>query len=163
MIRGEIPSAHLIFRLVTADGVEAVSLTTQGVRNREGKTIKVIGIRTRTIDCRKGRNPKTVVGRWTRDYPGDGFWIDEPLKQFLGIGSDVSDLLEEVKGRIHPDDLPTIVSALPTAIERGEWVLQHHGRFLLPDGSFRWVRASGHIEDLGDGNYRVHGFLTVFE
>lgn len=163
VIQGEVPSAHIIFRMVTANGVEAVSLTAQGVRNREGKTVKVIGIRTRTVDCRKGHNPKTLVGRWTRDFPGDEFWIDDTLRLFLGIRPDVENLVAEVQRRIHPDDLPTIMAALPTAIENGEWLLQHHGRFLLPDGSYRWVRASGHIEDLGEGRYRVHGFLTVFE
>lgn len=59
--------------------------------------------------------------------------------------------------RVHPDDLPALVSAMAAAEASGSsWHLEY--RILFPDGSAHWVETRAQVQRLPDGGTLTHGF-----
>ncbi len=100
-------------------------------------------------------NSLDVVYR--RNLKTDRYDYMSPVaKQVLGYTSEEMNRMdfEEIEKHIHPDDLPTIKTALARSIETGQGKLEY--RFLHKDGQYRWL--ADHIsvakDEKGDPHYR---------
>jgi len=86
----------------------------------------------------------TGLGIWTHEpRAGVGSW-DEATRRIFGVGMEepapgVAALMQE---RIHPEDRARVAQALTQATEGGRYGPIEH-RIVLPNGTVRWVAASG--------------------
>jgi len=152
----------VIFRVVTEAGVQPVSVTVRGVRNRSGDLVKVVGYWTRTRDCTQTAGRSIRIGSWTRLYPDNEFWLDNEMRSIFQIEAGETDLLGAISRRIHPEDADRVWQAVPDAIAKGEEWLRHDGRIVLNDGSILWAKAKAHIIPLSNGRYKVIGTIAAF-
>jgi signal transduction histidine kinase len=82
------------------------------------------------------------LGLWSRDLTGGHVWLSGPMRSLLGFAPDVPVGYEDILPRIHPDDRSRMLAELNRTHADG---LPFEGelRFLLPDGTQRWVLSKG--------------------
>jgi DNA-binding CsgD family transcriptional regulator len=162
---GEKDIVHLVFRIVTPFGVEVANSTVRAIRDASGRVTKVYGFRTKTLDCRPGRNPSVLVGHWEEeDYESEFFTVDEAMARILGAPS---------AGRIsrssmmtwkrHPEDEEAARRACEEAVAARKEHLVTDVRLVLGDGKVVWGRAKRRFEYQSDGRVRIFGTFSVFE
>jgi PAS domain S-box-containing protein len=86
---------------------------------------------------------------------GEIFWSEETFR-IAGIDPEAKPTLELIKERVHPEDRARVIMAMDSAAMFGADLDFEH-RFLLPDGSIKFVHVlgepvrvdSGHIEYIG--------------
>src|ERR1700682_903499 len=90
-------------------------------------------------------------------YSGEIYWSDETYRM-VGIDRSTKPTFELVYERVHPDDRALVQQTLDCAFRDGTDVDFEH-RFLMPDGSVKYVRVlaqavrdqSGNLEYIGAG------------
>jgi signal transduction histidine kinase/CHASE3 domain sensor protein/CheY-like chemotaxis protein len=84
------------------------------------------------------------LGAWSVDLPGGRFWADDASKSMHGFEpGQTIDTVEEACINIHPEDRPGAAHFLEAVQNRTE--LECEYRVVMPDGSERWIAASGQI------------------
>jgi diguanylate cyclase (GGDEF)-like protein/PAS domain S-box-containing protein len=85
------------------------------------------------------------LGSWELDIPTNAMTWSRQLYRLLGIGAGERPTVEAMLARVHPDDRDPVLGAVQAAVaESRPYTIEH--RFLLPDGTLRWVRAMGRAE-----------------
>ena len=75
---------------------------------------------------------------------------DSQARRLLGYAPDEELTIDQWLARIHPDERDSVAAAMRSSHQTGER-LEIEYRVLLPDGSERFVRATGAFVDQGDG------------
>ena len=85
------------------------------------------------------------LGAWSVDLPSGRFWADDASKAMHGFEpSRTIGAIEEAGVNIHPEDRPGAAARFQEAVQnRAE--LECEYRVVMPDGSERWIAASGQI------------------
>ena len=91
------------------------------------------------------------LGLWARDLECNDLWTNSRLRSLFGFGRDDVLRLEDMVGRIHPDDRARIIVQIERAQRTGE-PFEDEFRVLIPDGSERWVATKGRTVDETGGN-----------
>jgi PAS domain S-box-containing protein len=82
------------------------------------------------------------LGLWHWDSGSNRVWASEICRRILGLGSRVELAPETILRLVHREDLTTAVASPAQQASDGELDESEH-HFLRPDGSERWVRATG--------------------
>jgi PAS domain S-box-containing protein len=82
------------------------------------------------------------LGLWANSLGRNDLWINSRLRSLFGFGPNDVLRLEDVTGRIHPEDRARVVVEVERAQRTGE-PFEDEFRVLLPDGSERWVATRG--------------------
>ena len=110
-------------------------------------------------------------GVWERDLVTGEVWYSPRYKSLLGFTDDeLPNIIEAVRSRLHPDDLPAVQRAFAHAAQTlgtGE----SQSRVRVKDGSYRWFRgrftvwpdAQGKAEVLVGALYDVHDQIVATE
>lgn len=99
------------------------------------------------------------LGMWTWDVESSESWLTEAGSAMLGLGTGEQFNRETLLDRVHPDDHEKILRAREDAIHRtGRFECEY--RLPQPDGSMRWISATGRVEYNVTGKAsRMHGVL----
>lgn len=162
LIKGELESAHMVYRLVCNSGVILVNLVARRVASPSGKTARIYGYHTTSLDCRPDTDATVRIGSWVREIPSNEVTADDELREIFEIGLDEPDVMEAVYSRIHPEDRAEVMAAVPRAVRAGQEWVQHHARVVLPSGKTFWARANVYLMDLGGGRFRAVGTVAAF-
>ncbi len=110
-------------------------------------------------------------GVWERDLRTDEVWYSPRYKSLLGFTDDeLPNMIEAVRSRLHPEDLPTVRRAFAHAAQTlGTGEAQ--SRVKTKDGSYRWFRgrftvwpdANGKAAILVGALYDVHDQIVATE
>jgi PAS domain S-box-containing protein len=86
------------------------------------------------------------LGLWARDMEHDDLWTNPRLRSLFGFGPNDVLCLQDLIGRIHPDDRDRVIVEVERAQRTG---VSFEGEFrvLLPEGGERWVAARGRAVD----------------
>jgi PAS domain S-box-containing protein len=98
------------------------------------------------------------AGCWTWDpRTGESVW-DEAFRARFEFTSDETPSIETFFSRVHPDDQPRLQAQMQEILQRlDRW--ENTYRFVLPDGSVRWMQSLGHADrDLNGDVTRLAGF-----
>jgi PAS domain S-box-containing protein len=102
------------------------------------------------------------VGVWDWDTITGKMYLDPMLKEMLGYRDDeIPNHLDDWSRRVHPDDLPAVMSAAQAALagQTPHYEIEH--RMLHKDGSIRWFLARGTVlRDAAGSPYRMLGTDT---
>lgn len=102
------------------------------------------------------------VGVWDWDTITGKIYLDPMLKEMLGYRDDeIPNHLDDWSRRVHPDDLPAVMTAAQAALagQTPHYEIEH--RMLHKDGSIRWFLARGTVlRDAAGSPYRMLGTDT---
>ena len=87
------------------------------------------------------------VAVWTYDVTANRFHSDAAFAALYGFTAEDGArgvTLADVLGRVHPDDLPKMQSAI-LRMREGGTSGENEYRLLLPDGKVRWLMARNHV------------------
>ncbi len=110
-------------------------------------------------------------GVWERDLRTGEVWYSPRYKSLLGFDEQaLPNLIDAVRDRIHPDDLPRVRDAYALA-EASLGTGEAQGRIRVRDGSYRWFRgrfrvwpdAQGRPATLVGALYDVHDQVLATE
>ena len=85
------------------------------------------------------------IGLWEWDLVRNDIWANEVSRARLGADATDRIDLELMLERVHPDDREKTRQTISQAIEIGRHLNLEY-RFLLPDGTERWIALSGQVE-----------------
>jgi len=89
------------------------------------------------------------LGMWVWDVAEDEIWMSDKGRALFGVAPDARLTDAALVSRVHPEDRAVRSAAIRRALAtRGEYAVQY--RVLLPDGTFRWIGASGRCMDARD-------------
>jgi PAS domain S-box-containing protein len=91
-----------------------------------------------------------LLGMWVWDIPNNHIWATDRCKALYGYPSHGDMSYEALLVRVHPDDRDATEEAIARALA-GEGRFEKEHRVLLPDGTTRWIDASGRAERNADG------------
>ena len=103
------------------------------------------------------------LGLWARDLERDDLWTNSRLRSLFGFGPNDVLRLEDVIGRIHPDDRARVVVEVESAQRTG---ISFAGEFrvFIPDGGERWLAARGRtVDESGRDGMRKRRMGVVFD
>lgn len=87
------------------------------------------------------------IGIWELNLDTMVMTWDDRMKELYGIPADVdAKTYEHWRDALHPDDRERAEAEFETAIAAGSAYRSEY-RVVLPDGSVRWVRAAGNVQD----------------
>ena len=90
------------------------------------------------------------LGVWELDTTTYDLWISDNGRKLFGFEPDGPISYVAFQNRVHPEDRTRRASTIKRAIEtQGGYELEY--RFLLPDGSVRWIGGRGHCVSDKDG------------
>jgi PAS domain S-box-containing protein len=110
-------------------------------------------------------------GIWERDLRTGEVWYSPRYKALLGFrDEELENLIDAVRGRIHPDDLDRVRDAYAIA-ESSVGVGEAQARIQVKDGSYRWFRGRFRVWPDADGQparlvgalYDVHDQVIATE
>lgn len=162
VIEGRIESAHLVFRLAIEGGVELVHLTVSAIRAHDGSVKTVYGYRTRSLDCRPGRDPGVQIGHWERNFPDKEVWIDDDLAEMAGLDRAGVVPIEDLLALLDDEDREELSTRITAAIESKEELVQNEARYFKPDGSVIWTRTTRRFYYQDDGRVKIVGTVIRF-
>ena len=87
------------------------------------------------------------MGLWTWDLRTGEQWFTDTGGALLGLGEDARLDYAAFLERVHPDDRDVLLDAVDGAVQRGAGRFECEYRVVLPDGSVRWIAATGRIGD----------------
>jgi PAS domain S-box-containing protein len=100
----------------------------------------------------------TGTGVWERDLESGEMHWDETTGRLLGLETAGTGTEATLLDHVHPDDRSRIAAARAAAVD-GDGRFETDFRTTRPDGTERWVRAQGRIQD-GAGPERMVGIVT---
>lgn len=89
------------------------------------------------------------MGLYLRDFSQQHIWASDRWRQMHGFSPDEPLTPDITQARIHPDDLEDYLAAREVAIAQGENGSEY--RYVLPDGSVRWIAAHARIKTDASG------------
>jgi len=103
------------------------------------------------------------LGLWARDLERDDLWTNSRLRSLFGFGPNDVLRLEDIIGRIHPDDRARVVVEVERAQRTGVFFAGDF-RVLIPDGGERWVAARGRtVDESGRDGARKRRMGVMFD
>jgi formate hydrogenlyase transcriptional activator len=103
------------------------------------------------------------LGLWARDSERNDFWTNQRLRSLFGFGPNDTLRLEDMIGRIHPDDRSRVIVEVERAQRTG---VSFEGEFrvVLADGAERWVAAKGRaVAERGRDGIRKRRMGVMFD
>ena len=99
------------------------------------------------------------LGLWSRDLKTDDVWVNKPMRSLFGFSAEEPLRLEDLLGRVHPDDREGMLLHIEYA-ETAEKQFEGEFRVTLPNHKERWVLAKGRtIVQAGDSMTRRMGVV----
>jgi PAS domain S-box-containing protein len=86
-----------------------------------------------------------LLGMWVWEIPNNHIWATDKCKALYGYPPQGDMSYEALLVRVHPDDRDATEQAIARALA-GEGRFEKEHRVLLPDGTMRWIEASGRAE-----------------
>ncbi len=109
----------------------------------------------------------TGAGVWDLDIPSNRILLSSRCKAMLGFADDEIDTgMDDWQQRIHPDDLPGLMSACQQLLDGGSDTFTNEHRKRCKDGSWKWIQTHGKVaaRDAADVPVRVIGtYLDISE
>jgi PAS domain S-box-containing protein len=101
-----------------------------------------------------------ALGTWTLDLPELALTPSPGCKQIFGRSADEPFTYEDLLASIHPEDLPSMQTAVRRTVENNEpYNIEY--RILTPAGEQRWVAVQGDLHFRADGTpLAMTGFST---
>ncbi|MCS3631837.1 PAS domain S-box-containing protein [Salinibacter ruber] len=154
-------------RIITAEGNRRWVRTVGAPVEEDGDIVKVAGA-LHDITERKRRERELErqndlferaqeiadVGAWEYDVEADTVRWTENARRMMALPARPSDSLDEALRTCHPDDRPTV----RTAVEEGT-PFDLEARLIAPDGERRWVHARGEPQSEDGTVVRVRGTI----
>ncbi len=98
------------------------------------------------------------IGLWHWDVASGDVWVMKSCQKILGLPP--RETLDGFLFPVHPDDRPVVRRALETAISTGE-SFETEYRFILADGSIRWLSARGRaVPGASGGSAKLMGVIV---
>jgi PAS domain S-box-containing protein len=91
------------------------------------------------------------LGLWSRSLERGELWANVRLRSLFGFGPNDVLRVEDMIGRIHPDDQPRVIVEVERAQRTGE-PFEDEFRVINPDGSERWIATKGRTVAEAGGN-----------
>jgi two-component system, LuxR family, sensor kinase FixL len=85
------------------------------------------------------------LGLWTWDARGNRIWASTQVRSMLGLGSDESLAVEQLRALIHPEDTAHVHDVLRRAADAND-TQDIFFRIRPPGGETRWIEARGRSE-----------------
>jgi PAS domain S-box-containing protein len=164
----EIPRLFLflITSLIVASVISAQRKTAQELRRshdelhvamEEQKRIQA-ALRRSEMYLNEAQSLSNTGSFWWNVASGELIWSDQTFR-ILGVDQTTKPTLDFVVERTHPEDRPALQKAIDRASREGaDYDLEH--RFLLPDGSVRYVHVVARPEKGASGNVEFIGAVT---
>ncbi|MCS3698850.1 PAS domain S-box-containing protein [Salinibacter ruber] len=158
-------------RIITAEGNRRWVRTVGAPVEEDGDIVKVAGA-LQDITERKRRERELErqndlferaqeiadVGAWEYDVEADTVRWTENARRMMALPARPSDSLDEALRTCHPDDRPTVRTAVEDAVEEGT-PFDLEARLIAPDGERRWVHARGEPQSEDGTVVRVRGTI----
>ena len=90
------------------------------------------------------------VGLWIMEIASGCVWVTPKTRELLYLAPEVELVYETFLKAIHPEDRERVDQEVEQVIQSGE-KLQIEYRIVLPDGSTRWIAASGQLYPSSNG------------
>jgi PAS domain S-box-containing protein len=108
----------------------------------------------------------TGIGIWEWDVATNKVYWSPRMKEIFGLAPKEDITYERWKSSLHPEDKDAVlakVTALSEPASKGELHLHH--RIIMPDGSVKWIEASGRMlyAKIGKGKKPVRLLGTVLD
>ena len=88
----------------------------------------------------------TGAGVWDLNLPADQILLSKHCKEMLGFTEEeIGTSMTEWGKRIHPDDLPSLMTARQQLFDGAEQYFTHEHRKLCKDGSWKWIQVRGMV------------------
>ncbi|MGA9234589.1 MAG: sigma 54-interacting transcriptional regulator, partial [Desulfobacterales bacterium] len=84
------------------------------------------------------------VGLWIMEIASGRVWVTPKTRELLYLAPDEALVYETFLKAIHPEDRERVDQEVQQVLQSGE-KLQSEYRIVLPDGSTRWIAASGQL------------------
>ena len=84
------------------------------------------------------------VGLWIMEIASGRVWVTPKTRELLHLAPDEALVYETFLKAIHPEDRERVDQEVQQVLQSGE-KLQSEYRIVLPDGSTRWIAASGQL------------------
>jgi len=167
VIEGKAPTTHFRLRLVTPKGIVAVALILQGVRNRQGEVVKVIGYRARAHDLGAQNHVDSAlrvrVGFWAKNLrTGQFITPDEDFCRIYRVDRNSKSLDRDIRARYLPEDAESAYDFIDEAVRSGQTRGSRDFRLVFEDGTDLWVRLEFFIESDEAGPVRANGTVLAF-
>ena len=85
------------------------------------------------------------VGTWTRKVGESTILASSKWKELFGFDLQQTVTVEDLKKRIHPDDLERVVKII-NAMEQDGDDFEYEYRIILPSGDIRWMSSRGKVD-----------------
>ncbi len=158
-------------RIITAEGNRRWVRTVGAPVEEDGEIVKVAGA-LQDITERKRRERELErqndlferaqeiadVGAWEYDVEAETVRWTENARRMMALPARPSDSLDEALRTCHPDDRPTVRTAVEDAVEEGT-PFDLEARLIAPDGERRWVHARGEPQSEDGTVVRVRGTI----
>lgn len=109
----------------------------------------------------------TGAGVWDLDIPANRILLSGRCEAMLGFSDgEIGTRMDDWQQRIHPDDLPDLISARQQLFAGGSDTFTNEHRKRCKDGSWKWIQTHGKVaaRDAADFPVRVIGtYLDISE
>ncbi len=133
-----------------------ISLSISPIKDKQGNIVSISKIardisRQKTIEHLISDNEEKLkilveaseLGTWELHLQENKVSYSPRYLHYMGYEETDTPTHEELKNRLHPDDLKTREQAFAQAYETG--ILNYTTRVIWPDGSLRWIEAKGKV------------------
>lgn len=160
---GRLGASTITFRLVTEAGVQPVTLMLRPIKDREGNLVKVIGYRTRSLDCRPENGGKVRIGFFFHNLDTGEFWADESACKIYGVAPEKATDRDAFLNRHHAEDRERIGRMVTESVRMGDPSPQVDSRIQLADGSETWIQIRMRIRKDQSGHTHVYETVLAFD
>ena len=100
-------------------------------------------------------------GLWDWDISDGELYVSPYISTLVGLGGqDLRTTRDDLRARVHPEDLPSSAAALAAHLNRENEHYESEYRVLGPDGHYRWVHSRGLcLWDETGAPYRMAGSI----
>ncbi len=162
VLEGREETTHFRLRLVTREGIQQTYLTVHGVKDADGKLVKVVGYRARVLDWEPEQ--KTVkVGFMVRDIESSSFWADPVACEIYGVPPEQATEAEAFAAKIKTEDRERMLAIAKETLAKGLDESQIDHRIVRPDGSEIWARIMTRLRPGDDGRLKAYNTVLAFD
>jgi len=148
------------------DGRHIYLVSRSPLNNERGEIIGTVGVgiditKMKELELNAERTLSSLKAseeRWSfaLEGAGEGVWdwnmvtnkvqYSKRWKEMIGFKEDeISDSLEEWSSRVHPDDLPNVMTDVTANIEGKTVSFSNEHRFRQKDGTYKWIHDRGMV------------------